>query len=208
MFQEEEEELKSVVYDRRPFILRPERNGFENWLDVLTDLGKRRGNPDWVNSFVPSMKAKGKMLGIDLDFGGKVGNSLDSLRILKFVAKTRGSEYSERLADLLAKMHFEQRRCVCDHKNLLEAAVEIGCSSEKVKSVLRVETIYRNEGLSDINLLHRSGIHSIPFFQLVMSNSDDDGNSDVTRHHHGASSVNDFFKSLRDMRSELRRSSS
>ena len=49
----------SVEFERRPFILRPERTGTLPWLDVLRDLGVSRGDPSWVDSFVPSMTAKG-----------------------------------------------------------------------------------------------------------------------------------------------------
>ena len=80
----------TVRYRRRPFILRPERIGMEPWLGVLRKLGVSRGNPGWVNSFVPAMVAKGKQLGIAFDFGGNVGNSLDSLRLLHFAVAAGG----------------------------------------------------------------------------------------------------------------------
>ena len=179
--------------------MRPEREGFENWIDVLSKLGTRRGNPSWVHSFVLSMKAKGKTLGIDLDFGGQVGNSLDSLRVLKHVQKECGSALSEEFADLLAEMHFEKRQCVCKHENILKAALAIGCSEEKVKRVLKNKTLHRSDVLNEIDLLHRMGIYSIPFFQLTMRTKD----KSAVRTHHGASSVQEFYESFKNMKREL-----
>lgn len=84
----------------------------EPWLGVLRELGRSRGNPEWVEAFVPAMTRKGRELGIRFDFTGDVGNSTTSLRLLHYAGLPEGNGgdagLQEALADALARGHFEQ----------------------------------------------------------------------------------------------------
>jgi hypothetical protein len=55
-------------FERRPFCLRPERQGFLLWREILADLGASRGDPQWSKSFIPQMEARGLQVGITFDF--------------------------------------------------------------------------------------------------------------------------------------------
>lgn len=55
---------------------------------TLTGIGVCRGNPAWVDMFVPSMQERGKELGVNMCFDTYVGNSMDSLRLLHWCRKS------------------------------------------------------------------------------------------------------------------------
>ena len=161
-------------------------------MGVLSKLGATRGDPSWSYRFVPAMKAKGKLLGIEFDFGGDVGNSLDSLRVLRWVQVKAGLEAAERLADILAKGHFEQRQCVCDHANILRACKAAGLDASAAQNVLN-GTEFKDAVLSDIKKLQvEQGVFSIPVFWLRMHG---DLSSRVLRVS-GAASVAEFEQVL------------
>ena len=88
-----------MEYERKPFCLRPERKGFHPWRKILTDLGKSRGDPDWVHSFIPTMEARGSAIGIDFDFDVELGNSIGSLRLLWWVKTEYGFGKQEELVN-------------------------------------------------------------------------------------------------------------
>ena len=216
----------TVRYRRRPFILRPERIGMEPWLGVLRKLGVSRGNPDWVNSFVPAMVAKGKQLGIAFDFGGNVGNSLDSLRLLHFAVVAGGGDdgLQERLADVLARQHFEQKQCVGDHAALLRACAEawprpsgaaivgddggVAAFVAACKAVLDDPSRYAADVMRAIDDAHAKGHHSIPVFTFCVGGfvgadaHADAGAARAVCELHGAASPEEFVEALQFAASE------
>lgn len=146
------------------------------------------------------MKKLGKTLDIAFDFGGNVGNSTDSLRLILYVQKEYGLEKAEALADLLAHLHFEKKRCVCDHATLRFAAAELGVEESKVSRVLKDPVIFRAALFDEIERLHQRGIHSIPFFEItgVGEVKEDEGRVKL-RHAvvRGAASEVEFYNILR-----------
>ena len=125
-----------VALHHEPFILRPERRSPEPWLGVLRDLGVRRGDPQWVEAFVPSMRARARALGTDIDFGGEVGNSLASHRLLHWAGE---QGLQDALASELAECQFRRRRCVGRREVLLEAARSVGLPAGEAAAVLEDE---------------------------------------------------------------------
>lgn len=160
-----------------PFILRPERKGLEPWLGVLAALSvQRSGDQSWLRNFLAQMRANGKLLGIDFDFGGEVGNSLDSLRLLWWAGEKyghgspldeAGEGGQERLANKLAFYHFEQKLTVGKHDNLLKAVEECGYDVQEAAQVLASADKWRSEVLESMALCHKQGIHSIPRITFI-----------------------------------------
>lgn len=143
------------------------------------------------------MKAKGNELGIAFDFGGHVGNSLDSLRLLRWAQNEAGEETSEKLADEMARLHFEKKRCVADRETLLFAARTIDdLDMDDVKHVLTDISVCRASVLDDIDRLRCRGVSSIPFFELTASRA---GNEVKRILIQGAASVDEFLTALRQI---------
>ena len=160
----------------------------EPWLDVLTKLGVARGDAGWVHRFVPSMKAKGTRLGINFDFTGDVGNSTDSLRLLRFTHQYHGGNKAEELADRLATLHFEECQCVGSHETLRRAAVDVGIAEAEVDKILNDPSFYLQEVENHIEALHTAGVFSIPLFVLTYQ--------ERSCKIHGAASVQEFSNAL------------
>lgn len=185
-------------FHRRPFILRPERKQCEPWLEVLTGLSKQRsGDLSWVQNFVVQMTASGKSLGISFDFGGSVGNSLDSLRLLFWAGHKYGhtQEGQEKLADILARYHFEQKRTVGKHENLLSAVQEAKFDLDEARDVLNDSSKYKNEVLSSILETQRQGVHSIPQFTFSWCGNEGKMRTSV----HGSAPVSDFVSIIQNI---------
>uniref|UniRef100_A0A7S4P0F0 DSBA-like thioredoxin domain-containing protein n=1 Tax=Paramoeba aestuarina TaxID=180227 RepID=A0A7S4P0F0_9EUKA len=167
--QKKDNNFPQVKFVRKPFILRPERQGVESWLEVLTKLGQSRGNPHWVDSFVPSMCQKGKAIGVNFEFDTEVGNSMDSLRLLEWCREMKGWEKQAQLSHTLAVYHFEQKKTVGRHDNLLAACEEVGISPEEAQSVLSDPTLYRKKVEEGIEEAHNNGFFSIPVFSFFVN---------------------------------------
>ena len=123
-------------FERRPFCLRPERKGFLPWREILADLGVSRGDPNWSQSFIPQMEARGKLVQINFDFDVELGNSLGSLRLLWWVKVEYGFEKQEELAGILARRHFEEKSCVSRKETLLQACADLGLATDEAEGVL------------------------------------------------------------------------
>jgi len=106
---------------------------------------------------------------------------------------------SERLADLLAHLHFEKRKCVADHDTLLEAAAKLGWDTTKVKNVLRDPSVCREAVLGEMQRLQRRGISSIPYFSITLERGERDAK---TIEIHGAAGEAEFLNVLRDLAQE------
>ena len=167
-----------LSWHRLPFRLRPERVGLEKWHGVLTRLGASRGDPSWVKRFVPSMKARGAELGIRFDFGGEVGTSLMSLRLLRWCQDTHGFVTAEALADRLAEQHFEQKLSVGSPDALIQAAVAVGLDGGDARRVcVEDPSIAHDEVMRDMAMLESQGIHSIPLFMFEVAGGQQGGSA-------------------------------
>ena len=185
---------KEIHYLRRPFILRPEREGIHSWIEVLRKLGISRGNPTWVDQFIPQMKATGKQVGIEFDFNTNVGNSMSSLQLMHhflLLEKSgnipRGTQ--EVLALRLGVGHFEKKRCVADMDVLKSEASDIlksiNCSNlvEEALSVIDTNKHY-DDVIKAIDREHRKGHHSIPVVEVNGIQL------------HGARSAEEYFEAI------------
>lgn len=149
----------SLQFVRKPFCLRPEREGMQPWLTVLRELGRERGDPDWCDAhFVPSLTSAGREVGVIFDFGGDVGNSLESLRLLMWAGVRGGDEMREKLAEELSVGHFEKRRCASDPAVQLAACAAVGIDVEAARAFLDSDALKRELRTH----LETCGIHSIP----------------------------------------------
>lgn len=103
---------------RKPFILRPDRipGQHKPWIQVLRDVLHKS------DAWFEALQAKGREFGIRFDFQGEVGNSLDSLRLVQW---SRKHGLQEDLSEELARGHFEERKCTCNHTVLLEACAKV-----------------------------------------------------------------------------------
>lgn len=136
--------------------------GQHKWADVLRKLGISRGNPGWFDAFKPSMTGRGQELGVEMDFGGDVGNSMDSLRLLAWAGAT--SPLQEPLARHLAHGQFTRKECVGDLDVLVRAADAVGLDKAEARRVLSAKDEYADAVMRGIAWASNQGFHSIPVF--------------------------------------------
>lgn len=204
-----------VRFRRRPFILRPERVGEESWRGVLERLWESRGRGrSYVDDhFFPQLSRAGEELGVQWDFGGNVGNSMDSLRLVFWTGEleTEGRVpvgTQERLCKHLGTGHFERRECVGSRSVLVEAArhifssLEAEASTEGQRESFAAlgkeagELIHDKDRLladvwASIEREHSLGHHSIP---IVFLKAED---GQVLEQVHGASDRVTYLQALR-----------
>jgi predicted DsbA family dithiol-disulfide isomerase len=77
----------------------------------------------------------GREYGIEFKFGGKLGNTRDSHRLIQ-LAKTKSPEMQTRVIEQLFTAYFEQEQDITDHTVLSKAAVAAGLDETEVKDWL------------------------------------------------------------------------
>jgi len=100
----------------------------EAWRDVLATKYSR----GWLTSFERRMGEAGRQQGFQFNFDAVVGNSLKSLRLLRWARRYNVREgerettnVQELLADVLARYHFEEATTVGKEENLFRAVEEV-----------------------------------------------------------------------------------
>jgi predicted DsbA family dithiol-disulfide isomerase len=205
-----EAEGVTLQCSRLPFILRPERTGQHKWIEVLRLLGISRGNPGWADDFIPSLAARGESLGLQMNFEGDVGNSIDSLRLLAWAGccnQDAGGDLQEALAVELGMGQFTRAQCVGDHAVLVAAATAVGLPTEEASAVLADGDRFKKEVESKMLALQRAGIHSIPVFLFkqplpratMLADGADVGKERGRIAVNGARSVDEYREILRDL---------
>jgi len=115
-----------VTIEWKPFFLDPSAPspGVNKLEHYHKKFGKGR-----VDSMVPYMKEQGAKVGIKFSYGGKVGNTLDSHRLVEF-AKKKGKQ--DECIEKLMSYYFEQEKDISDKKVLAQAANEIGIDAKEL----------------------------------------------------------------------------
>jgi predicted DsbA family dithiol-disulfide isomerase len=114
---------------------------------------------------IPHMEAVGAGEGIAFKYGGKIGNTRDSHRLIA-EAGTRGGDLQDKLVNALFHAYFEVNDDISDKETLAKIATEVGLfgtkeealeflKSDKLGAIVDKEVAY--------NQYHR-GISGVPHF--------------------------------------------
>mmetsp|Transcript_20818 Transcript_20818/g.51057 ORF Transcript_20818/g.51057 Transcript_20818/m.51057 type:complete len:149 (+) Transcript_20818:279-725(+) len=112
---------------------------------------------DRVEKMIPYMKEQGEKVGIKFSYGGKVGNTLASHRLVEF-AKTKGKQ--DEMIEKIMSYYFEQEKDISDIKVLETAANEVGIDS---KDTLSSDT-YADKVKEGVHEARRMGVSGVPAF--------------------------------------------
>jgi len=87
---------------------------------------------------VPYMEAEGRANGINFKYGGKIGNTRDSHRLIA-EAGDRGGDMQDRLVNALFHVYFEVNDDISDKATLARIATKVGlfASDEKGMEFLK-----------------------------------------------------------------------
>mmetsp|Transcript_31134 Transcript_31134/g.88942 ORF Transcript_31134/g.88942 Transcript_31134/m.88942 type:complete len:181 (-) Transcript_31134:130-672(-) len=107
----------------RPYQLSPDAPGGKG-INKLAMYNEKFGEAR-VKQMLPYMQQVGQQDGINFSYGGNVGNTFDSHRLIS-LAQKQGKQ--DELVEELFHNYFEQEKCVSDHAVLLAAAEKVGVS--------------------------------------------------------------------------------
>ena len=142
----------------RPFQLNaqaPEGKGVHK-----LDYYKKKFGEQRVAAMVPRMIETGKKHDINFSYGGYVGNTFDSHRMIYQAREQGGSELQDKVVESLFKAYFEEE------KSLGEVGVLIECGKRAGMDVTRLvedKHLYRQETLNELQMYSR-GCRGVPMF--------------------------------------------
>ena len=115
-----------------------------------------------VVTMIPQMMATARQDGIELSYGGKVGSTLLSHRLLRYTQRVQPS-LTNQLADALFKAYFEEEKDIADVSTLAQVAGGVGLDEKEVTAFLQgkeEEAAVQNEVIN----AYRKGIEGVPHF--------------------------------------------
>eukprot|EP00040_Diaphanoeca_grandis_P016424 m.84721 g.84721 ORF g.84721 m.84721 type:complete len:161 (-) comp25792_c0_seq1:257-739(-) len=123
--------------------------------------------PDRVAAMLPRMieVAAAETPSIKLSYGGTVGDTTDSHRLIAWAAKTGGAEAQNSVVESLFKAYFEQEKNIASHDVLVAAAVEANIASEDSIRAFLTSKDMDSEVIADASGLRTDlGVTGVPFF--------------------------------------------
>eukprot|EP00472_Partenskyella_glossopodia_P005649 CAMPEP_0197529318 /NCGR_PEP_ID=MMETSP1318-20131121/28033_1 /TAXON_ID=552666 /ORGANISM="Partenskyella glossopodia, Strain RCC365" /LENGTH=136 /DNA_ID=CAMNT_0043084745 /DNA_START=328 /DNA_END=738 /DNA_ORIENTATION=- len=113
---------------------------------------------------IPFLKEQGAKCGIKFSYGGKIGNTMNSHRLINF-AKQHGKQ--DEVMEILMSYYFEQERDISDNKVLAEAASKAGLDAKVF--------LESNDGTDkvkeEVEDAYRKGISGVPAFIINKKHS-------------------------------------
>ena len=106
----------------------------------------------------------GKDVGINFSFGGRMGNTRDSHRIVQ-LGKTKGPEVQTKVVEELHAGYFENEKDITDHKFLKSAAVKAGLGEDEVEAWLESDK-GGNEVDREVKEAQMKNIGGVPHFTV------------------------------------------
>jgi len=116
-----------------------------------------------VRSMIPHMVNVGKGEGINFSYGGKVGPTLNSHRLIDW-SKKFGEAKQEALLLKIYSYYFEQEKDISDIPTLVKAAEEVGLSGADafLKTTERASEVKEEAS----NNMEENGINGVPYFNI------------------------------------------
>jgi predicted DsbA family dithiol-disulfide isomerase len=133
---------------------------------IKLDRYKQKFGETRVKQMLPQMIETGKQEGIEFSFGGKVGSTFDSHRLLYYVKQQENGEKKQNdLINILFHYYFEQEQDLSDHQVLIKAAEQVGFNPVEIKQFLQSDQ-YKKEVQQEINQSQEEGISGVPHFRI------------------------------------------
>ncbi|KAL6788728.1 DSBA-like thioredoxin domain-containing protein [Trichoderma sp. SZMC 28012] len=111
------------------------------------------------------MRGIGEAVGIKFRFGGRIGNSRDSHRLIQ-LAKKHGDETELKVVDGLFAAYFEDERDIADHDVLKDVAVGAGIPEAEFKKAI----VESDEGGEEVDMsagtARYRGISGVPDYTI------------------------------------------
>jgi len=127
-----------------------------------SDYYRNKFGEDRAKVLLQRMTATGKEEGINFSYGGRIGSTLLSHRLLRHVKGIR-PELSNAMVDALFRAYFEEEADIADVDTLVKLGVGVGLAEDELRVYLlgkEDEAAVQN----DIINAYRKGIDGVPHF--------------------------------------------
>mmetsp|Transcript_52019 Transcript_52019/g.77086 ORF Transcript_52019/g.77086 Transcript_52019/m.77086 type:complete len:154 (+) Transcript_52019:376-837(+) len=116
-----------------------------------------------VNSIIPQMKQVGQSEGIDFSYGGYIGNTFNSHRLIWKAREEGGSELQDKVVESIFKAYFEEEKSLGENSVLKACAERAGMDAT---SLLAEESmIGKEETKREMNeFRNKYRCTGVPFF--------------------------------------------
>lgn len=116
---------------------------------------------------LPYMQATGRAEGIEFDYGGLIGNTIDSHCVLELALAEGGAALQDRVCEALMRFYFERRGDLSDKAALAEVAGGAGLTAERVAALL-ADDARRAAVLREAEAWRvKHAINGVPFFVVA-----------------------------------------
>ena len=153
-----------VTYDWLPFELDPTLPTTS--VDKMTRY-KQKFGAQRLDGMLAGMKAHGKAWGIDFDYGDKIGNTINSHRLVEFSKTPAGGSgaQTDALINALFASYFEKQGDIASEDMLVAAALQakLPVSEDALRSFLRSDAL-RAEVLKEVRHAQSEEITGVPHF--------------------------------------------
>jgi len=117
-----------------------------------------------VSNMVPKMKQVGDSVNIAFSYGGHVGNTLDSHRLIWKARELGGTELQNQMVESLFKAYFEEEQSLGEREVLLKCADQAGMPGDKVKHFLDSSEGIREVRNEEIEYRTKWRCRGVPLF--------------------------------------------
>ena len=133
-------------------------------IDKLTHYQNKFG-AERAAAMIPRMKAAGASENIAFSYGGKIGSTLLSHRLIRYTTRHH-PDTSDKLVNALFKGYFEEEKDISDVHTLVDIAKGVGLDGGAVETFLKgreEESWVQNEVIA----AYRQGIDGVPNFKFA-----------------------------------------
>ncbi len=142
-----------------PFYLDPTSQIEDKYSRYERKFGKER-----AAQIVPYMAQVGKAEGINFDYGGPIGPTALSHRLIKF-ASMQSPDLMDMTVESLFKSYFENQGNIFETGPLLKIAEDVGLDRSATETFLK-DAIGAKEIDREVEKAQASGVHGVPDFTI------------------------------------------
>mmetsp|Transcript_5327 Transcript_5327/g.7835 ORF Transcript_5327/g.7835 Transcript_5327/m.7835 type:complete len:162 (+) Transcript_5327:402-887(+) len=125
-----------------------------------------RFGADKIAQMIPYMKQVGNEHGIQFSYGGHIGNTFDSHRLIWYARSVGGSSLQDKMVEALFQAYFENEQSLGEMHILRECATKSGMASDDVDVVLKENSAIGAQEVKREMRQFRSkwNCHGVPMF--------------------------------------------
>lgn len=148
-----------------PYQLRPEWPKGPSASKPKNEYYLENFGPERTKEIHQRLRSAGEDVGIDFKFGGRMGNTRDSHRLIH-LAQTLGPDVESKLIESLFAGYFEQEKDITSFDTLKDAALAAGIPEDKFQKAIVDGDDGGKEVDEAVAEVQRSGVRGVPKYYI------------------------------------------